>query len=87
VFPTGNVDPDAGLQTGTISPSRLSWAVALYLTIGPDELVACTTMSEDGTETIGAILSTIQSKDAGLGSFRGCINREDGKSMFSIHQI
>jgi hypothetical protein len=56
VVPTGNVEPDAGVQTGVIEPSTRSVADALNVTVVPEELGAATVMSA-GTETEGAVVS------------------------------
>ena len=56
VVPTGNSEPDAGLQLTVGLGSLLSVAVAENVTIAPAELVACVVMSP-GTVRVGAVVS------------------------------
>jgi hypothetical protein len=56
VVPTGNVEPEAGVQTGVIEPSTKSVAVAVNVTTVPEELGAATVMSA-GTLTEGLVVS------------------------------
>jgi len=56
VAPTGNVDPEAGLQSGVIEPSTRSVADSVNVTTAPGEPLACTVMAE-GTVTLGALVS------------------------------
>src|SRR5512136_3465016 len=56
VVPTGNVAPEAGLQTGVRTPSTLSKAVAVNMTTAPDASVAGTLILL-GTVTTGSVVS------------------------------
>jgi hypothetical protein len=64
VVPTGNVEPDAGLQdTGTV-PSTMSVALAENETAAPPAPVACTPLMFGGTLTTGGVVSTtVTTKD------------------------
>nr|WP_238145304.1 hypothetical protein [Antricoccus suffuscus] len=56
VVPTGNVDPDAGEQVGTTTPSTASFAVALNDTTAPDTDVAGTVIFA-GRLRVGGVVS------------------------------
>jgi hypothetical protein len=56
VDPTGNVEPEAGVQVTGTEPSTRSDAEAVKVTTAPLELVALTVMSP-GTVTTGGVLS------------------------------
>ena len=58
VIAIGNVDPDAGVQTGVSGPSTASTAEEEKLTGAPAGLTALTVMLA-GTVTTGAVVSTI----------------------------
>ncbi len=58
VVPSGNVEPEAGIQSGTIGPSKLSLAEATKLTTAPEGPVASIVIS-DGTVTTGGIVSVM----------------------------
>ncbi len=63
VVAIGNVDPEAGVQTGVIGPSTASSAEAEKLTGAPAGLTALTVMLA-GTVTTGAVVSTISKSTA-----------------------
>jgi hypothetical protein len=56
VEPTGNVEPEAGVQVTGTEPSTRSEAEALKVTLAPLGPVALTVMSA-GTVTTGGVLS------------------------------
>ena len=56
VVPTGNVEPDGGVQVGVIVPSSISVADTEYVTVIPVILVEYLTMFA-GTEITGGKLS------------------------------
>ena len=55
-MPTGNVEPDAGLQVTDGFGSTVSVAVALKVTAAPSRLEACTSMLP-GTVSVGGVVS------------------------------
>src|SRR5829696_1345333 len=58
VSPIGKIEPEGGLQTGTIRPSTSSVADGCgYGTGAPEELVALTLIGEGGRVITGGILS------------------------------
>jgi hypothetical protein len=57
VVPTGNVEPEAGVQVTGTEPSTRSEAEAENLTTAPLVLVACTVIS-DGSVNVGEVPST-----------------------------
>jgi hypothetical protein len=56
VVPSGNVEPDAGVQVTGSVPSTTSVALAVNVTAAPLGLVACVVMF-DGTATTGGVVS------------------------------
>src|ERR1051326_5996670 len=54
VVPSGNVEPEEGLQT----TGALSSAVAVYVTTAPAALVASAVMS-DGSVSVGGLVTTV----------------------------
>src|SRR2546422_2321287 len=57
VVPSGNMDPDDGLQIAATGPSMMSVAPAENETVAPPDPVASTTMSR-GTVSDGGVVST-----------------------------
>jgi len=70
VVPTGNVDPEAGVQVGVTCPLTASVAVTVYVTTAPCGLVACagegllTTVITGGVVSGGGVTVTVNVCDA-----------------------
>lgn len=58
VVPIANVEPEVGVQIGVTDPSTKSVAVAVYVTVAPEVLVADTVIGE-GSASIGGVVSAV----------------------------
>ena len=56
VFPSGNVEPEAGVHATATAPSTRSAAEAVKLTVAPLELVASAVIGA-GTVIVGGVVS------------------------------